>query len=160
MRNQIVALEYKAYRVVAVAVPIGIGEGFRRSSRNVEIAVRVAVKPADDVEERCFSAAGRTEDRNKFALSEIDRYAPQCFNGAVACDVCFLYFSERKHVTSFLLFEMDLSYHSIVNCILTAGPEFVKTPSALSRRKYEKRRRRACGAEARRKSAKIRNAPA
>ena len=49
MRNQIVALEYKAYRVVAVAVPIGIGEGFRRSSRNVEIAVRVAVKPADDV---------------------------------------------------------------------------------------------------------------
>ena len=147
MRYQIVALEYKAYRVVAVAVPIGIGEGFRRSSRNVEIAVRVAVKSADDVEERCFSAAGRTENRNKFALSEIDRYAPQCFNGAVACDVCFLY-------------EMNLSYHSIVNCILTAGSEFVKSPSALFRRKFKKRRRRAYGAEARRKSAKIRNAPA
>ena len=60
MRNQVVALEHKAYGVVSVRIPVAVFILFRGNSVDNQIAAVVSVKPADDIEQRCFAAAART----------------------------------------------------------------------------------------------------
>ena len=57
VRNEVIALEDKADGVVAVAVPVGVGKVLRRLAVDDEIAARIVVKAADDVEQRRLAAA-------------------------------------------------------------------------------------------------------
>ena len=78
MRNEVVALKYETYRMITVNVPVLIGIKLRAFAFDDEIARSVAVKPADNVQKRGFSAARRTENGNELAFSERDVYAFQC----------------------------------------------------------------------------------
>ena len=71
MRNEVIALEDKADGVVAVAVPVGVGKVLRRLAVDDEIAARIVVKTADDVEHRRLAAARMAEDGDKLALTEL-----------------------------------------------------------------------------------------
>ena len=70
MRYQVVALKYKAYRMIAVGVPFAVREGRGRFSVYFKLTRGVSVKPTDDVQKRCFAAAGRSEDRHKLVVAE------------------------------------------------------------------------------------------
>ena len=71
VRNEVIALEDEADGVVAVTVPVGIGKVLRRLAVDDEIALRVVVKAADDVEQRRLAAARMAEDGDKLALAEL-----------------------------------------------------------------------------------------
>ena len=71
VRNEVIALEDKADGVVAVAVPVGVGKVLRRLAVDDEIAARIVVETADDVEHRCLAAARMAEDGDKLALAEL-----------------------------------------------------------------------------------------
>ena len=71
VRNEVIALEDEADGVVAIAVPVGVGEILCRSAIDDEIAARVVVKAADDVEQRRLAAARMAEDGDKLALAEL-----------------------------------------------------------------------------------------
>ena len=73
MRDEVVALENKAYRVVAVRIPVAVGERSRRFMSDVKLAGGVTVKSADDIEKRSLAAAGGTEYRNKLIRTERQR---------------------------------------------------------------------------------------
>ena len=71
VRNEVIALEDKADGVVAVAVPVGVGKVLRRLAVDDEIAARIVVETADDVEQRRLAAARMAEDGDKLALAEL-----------------------------------------------------------------------------------------
>ena len=71
VRNEVIALEDEADGVVAVAVPVGVGEVLCRSAADDEIAARIVVQTADDVEQRRLAAARMSEDGDKLALTEL-----------------------------------------------------------------------------------------
>ncbi len=54
--DEVVALKHKAHRVIAVAVPIPVGEGFGGAAINEQITGGVLVKSAYNVEQGGFSA--------------------------------------------------------------------------------------------------------
>ena len=80
MRDQIVGLKDKADRVIAVVIPVSVLILFGRFVGDGQIALCVAVQSADDVQQRCFAAAGRSEHRDKFILPELDVNALECLN--------------------------------------------------------------------------------
>ena len=49
MRNQIIALEDKAYGVVPVGIPVSVLIFFRGDSIDDQIAAVIAVKPSDNI---------------------------------------------------------------------------------------------------------------
>ena len=57
VRNEVVALEHKTDRVVAIAVPVGVLECLGRATRHGKVARVVSIQSADDVEQSGFSAA-------------------------------------------------------------------------------------------------------
>ena len=70
VRNQVVALEHKSDRVVPVGIPVAFLKLLRALSADDQVAVGVLVQPADNIQQGGLSAAGRTQDRGKFAFSE------------------------------------------------------------------------------------------
>ena len=87
VRNEVVALEDEADRVIAVVIPIAVEKFLGRFSIDDKVAVGVTVKTADDIEHRGFSAARSTEDRNEFVPTEIQRNTAEGDHLAVARDV-------------------------------------------------------------------------
>ena len=78
MGNEVVRLKHEADAVISVYVPIAVGIIFRGNAADDEIAGRVMVESADDVQKRCFSASRRTEYGNEFIGAEFERYAFEC----------------------------------------------------------------------------------
>ena len=71
VRNEVIALENKADRVVSVGIPIAIlvhGGGF---AVDEQVTRGVAVKTAYDVQRGSLTAARGTKDRHKLAVAEI-----------------------------------------------------------------------------------------
>ena len=58
MRNQIIALKYKADSVIAVSIPVGILILFGRFSIDNQITACILVKTAYDIEQCSLSTAG------------------------------------------------------------------------------------------------------
>ena len=71
VRDEVVALEHEADRVVAVGVPVPIPVFFRRNAVDDQIAAVVTVEAADDVEQRGLSRTARAQDRNKFVFAQV-----------------------------------------------------------------------------------------
>ena len=57
MRNEVVILKYKADTAVSVIIPITVAELFCRFTADIQVALVIAVKTADDIKKRCFTAA-------------------------------------------------------------------------------------------------------
>ena len=87
MRNEVIALEYEADRVVAVGIPIAVAEVLGRSPTDYEVAAIVAVKSSDDVQKRGLSAAGRAENRNELLLAKGNIYSAKRVDGLGRGDV-------------------------------------------------------------------------
>ena len=60
MRNEVVGLKYETDTAVAIGVPIDVVVFFGGDGIYLNIAVCVAVKTADNVQQCGFSATGRT----------------------------------------------------------------------------------------------------
>ena len=97
MRDEIVALEHKADRTVAVRIPVAVGEIFCRSPVYDKVAGGVLVKPSDYIEQCGFSAARRTEYRHEFAFAEADINAAQCGDLAACSYIVFGDVAEPEH---------------------------------------------------------------
>ena len=72
MRNEVVALEDKADRMVAVGVPIGVAVLLGGDAVDDQVAAGVLIQASDDVEQSCLSAARGAENGDEFALAEFD----------------------------------------------------------------------------------------
>ena len=70
VRNEIVRLKHEADAVIAVRVPIGVFKIFRGDAFDHEVARRVVVESADDIQKRRFAAPGMAEYRNELLLAE------------------------------------------------------------------------------------------
>ena len=103
MGNQIIALEYKAHRVIAVGVPVPVPKVLGRTSVDNQVAVGVAVQTTDDVEHGGFPAAGRPQNRHKFLMAELEADALERLHRFVARGVCLMNVPEFQH-TLFLPF--------------------------------------------------------
>ncbi len=70
VRNEVVALEYKSYSVVAVGIPVVVLIILRGLALDYKVARRVFVESAYDVQKRRLSAAGCAENRDKLVAPE------------------------------------------------------------------------------------------
>ena len=61
MRDQVIALEHKADRMVAVGVPVPVIIFPCRDSVYDQISVVIAIKTADNIQQCCLSGTGNTE---------------------------------------------------------------------------------------------------
>ena len=89
MGYQIILLKHKADWVVAVNIPIAVIKILGWFAVNNQITRCVLVKTADNIQKRCFAAAGMTENRNKFILSEFYADSFKSRNGWIARWVFF-----------------------------------------------------------------------
>ena len=90
VRNEIVALEYKADRVVAVGVPVAVGIFFGRNAVDDQIAAVVAIQAADDVQQRGLAGAAGPEDRHEFVIAQVETDLVQRRLHKVARSILFL----------------------------------------------------------------------
>ena len=72
VRDEVVRLEHKADAVVAVGVPVAVFEVLGGDALDDEVAVRVVVQPADDVQKRGLAAARLAEDGHEFLSAEAE----------------------------------------------------------------------------------------
>ena len=75
MRDQVIGLEYEANAVVPVGIPVLRAVFLCGTAVNDKVALSVAVQTADNLEQGCLSAAGRSEHGDKFAFPEGEAYA-------------------------------------------------------------------------------------
>ena len=91
MRDEIVALKDKADGVVAVGVPVPVAVLLCGDTVDEQVACRVAVQTADDVQQRRLAAAGRTENGDKFIVAKAQAHAAErvyalCAAAVILCD--------------------------------------------------------------------------
>ena len=70
MRDEVIALKHEADRVVAVGVPLALLEVLRALALDDQLAVVVAVQPADDVEEGRLARAAFAQHGDELLLAE------------------------------------------------------------------------------------------
>ena len=100
MGDEIVALKDETHRVIAVGIPVARAEILGRAVADDEIAVRVVVEPADDVEKGGLAAARGTQDGDELAPAEIDADPFQRMHDGVARDIVLFYIDKFKHRTA------------------------------------------------------------
>ena len=101
VRNEVIRLEHEAYRVVAVAVPVGIGIIFCGAPVYDQVAGAVLVKPADNVQKRGLAAAGMTQYCDEFVLAELKVHALQRMDNGIAHGVIFFDVYKFQHSDPF-----------------------------------------------------------
>ena len=84
VRDQVVALEYETDGVVAVGVPVTVGELLGGFSVDDQVTGGVAIQAADDVQQRGLAAAGLSQNGDEFAFPEGDADAFQRPNRGAA----------------------------------------------------------------------------
>ena len=97
VRDEVVALEHEAYRVVAVSVPVLVAVVPGRAAVYHKVAAGVLVEAADDVQQRRLPAAGGAEYGHKLTFPEINGNSPESMNGRVAGRVILCYVPQREH---------------------------------------------------------------
>ena len=71
VRDQIVALEDEADRVIAVGIPIAGRIFFRGDPVDRKLAAVIAVQTADDVQQRGLARAAGAENRHEFVVPQV-----------------------------------------------------------------------------------------
>ena len=87
MGDQIVALEHKAYGVVAIAVPIPVLVVLGGTAIDDQITVGVLIQTADNIQHGGLAAAGRAQNGHKFTLAELQIHVLQRYHIAAICRV-------------------------------------------------------------------------
>ncbi len=99
VRNKVVTLENETYGRIAIRVPVLVVKFRRGNAAYDQVARRVSVKTAYDVEHCRFSAAARAENRHKFAFAEIERHFSQSVYGRRSGGIVFYYVFKLKHIS-------------------------------------------------------------
>ena len=89
VRNEVVTLKDKTYPEVAVCVPIDVLVDLGRHAVDQQIARRIAVETADDVEERGLAAARLSQHGHEFGVAEFEVDALERADDAVAHGIVF-----------------------------------------------------------------------
>ena len=71
VRDQVIALEHKADRMVPVGIPVPVLIFFRRNTIDDQIAAVITVQSPDDVQQRRLSRTARPENRHEFIVAQI-----------------------------------------------------------------------------------------
>ena len=69
VRDQVIALEYKADRMVPIGIPVPIFILFRRNTIDDQIAAVITVQSPDDIQKRRLSRTARPENRHEFIVA-------------------------------------------------------------------------------------------
>jgi hypothetical protein len=77
MGDQVVTLEHKTYRVIAVGVPVPAVLVFGGFSADYQITGSALIQAADDVKHRGLATTGMAQDGHEFRRTEIDGHALQ-----------------------------------------------------------------------------------
>ena len=91
VRYQVIALENKAYRMVSVAVPVSVLEILCGFAVDVQVAVCVAVKSADYVQQCGLTAARLSQNGHELVLAEIDADTFERLDSGVTHHIVFGY---------------------------------------------------------------------
>ena len=75
--------------MVAVGVPVPVGEILSRSAVDDKVAGGILVKSADDVEHGRLAAAGMTQYRDKLALAKFETYSLERMYDRIAGHIVF-----------------------------------------------------------------------
>ena len=78
--------------MVAVGIPVLILVFLGGASVDHKVARGVYIKTADNIEQRGFATARRSENRNEFVIAKGKVNALQGFNGIITCGVVLCYF--------------------------------------------------------------------
>ena len=70
MRNEIVRLKYESDTVIAVSVPVFVVVIFGGSTADDEIAARIVIQPADDIQKGGLAATRMSENGHEFVFAE------------------------------------------------------------------------------------------
>ena len=80
-------MKNKADGVVAVGVPVSVAVLLCGDTVDEQVACRIAVQTADDVQQRRLAAAGRTENGDKFIVAKAQAHAAECMYALCAAAV-------------------------------------------------------------------------
>ena len=70
MRDEAIGLEDEADAVITVGVPIRVAVGFGAFAIDQDVAGRITVEPADNVEQRRFATPRRADDGDETNLAK------------------------------------------------------------------------------------------
>ncbi len=70
MRDQIIVLEYKTDGFISIGVPLPVGKVPGGFSVDDQIALGILIEATNNIQHGCFSAAGWSENTNKFIFAE------------------------------------------------------------------------------------------
>ena len=87
MGDQVIGLEYKTHRVVAVGIPVAVGKVFCGFSVDNQVPGGILIQAPDDIQQRGLTAAGVAQDGYKLAFTEFQVHAFQRMNHGVPSDV-------------------------------------------------------------------------
>ena len=83
--------------MVAVAVPISVLKGLGGTAVDDQIALGILIQTANDIEHGGLAAAGRTQDRHKFVLPELQIHTRQGVNNRTSRRVILLNILKFQH---------------------------------------------------------------
>ena len=78
MRYQVVTLEYKAYGVIPVCIPVPILILLCGHSVDYQVTAVAFIQPSDNIEKRRLARTAVTKYGYKLALAEAKAHAAQC----------------------------------------------------------------------------------
>ena len=96
--DQVVALEHKANRVVAVSIPIPVLVVLGGAAVDDQVTIGVLIQTADNVQQRGLAATGRSQNGHKFAFAKLQAHTPQRMHIAAAAGVDLSDIFKFKHV--------------------------------------------------------------
>ena len=114
VRDQVVALEHKADRMVAVAVPVAVAVFFGRDAVDDQIACVVAVESADDIQQRGLAGAALPQDGDKFVVAQAERNALERLLHQRAGFVYLFYTFDLQHIFSLKKHRMSMIRYAII----------------------------------------------
>ena len=97
VRDQVIALEYEADRMVPVRIPVPVLIFLCRDPVDDQVPAVIAVQSSDDIQKRRLARAARTQDGDEFIIPEIQAYPVQRFLDQAACAVLFADILDPEH---------------------------------------------------------------
>ncbi len=89
VRDQVIALEHEAYRVVSVRIPVTVAILRCRDPVYHELPAVRLVQAADNIQERRLSRSARAEHRHELIVAEVHAHSVQRHLRETCCPVFF-----------------------------------------------------------------------
>ena len=111
--NQVIALEHESDRMVAVGIPVAFLKILCALSADDQVSVRVLVQPSDNIQQRRFPAAGRPQNRRKFAFPKLQVNSPESMHLHFPAGIIFRNLFQCQHLFSTLHKDIGVLFYHI-----------------------------------------------